>query len=129
MLIVLGCVLVRMSPYSGPYPIYFEVAIWPFLCLSLAHRTTLTARLFAGIPSIRGLAFLERWCLPALVLPVVVVAVSFRPNASKHLDSFPYLSRETVLIERLRHDVGIQPGEQFRGSVATFTGFADKPEA
>jgi hypothetical protein len=47
-------VLYGLPSYSGPPPAYFEVGIWPFLCVSFAHLVLMLGQ---------GIAWIIRWWL------------------------------------------------------------------
>src|SRR6202007_1459083 len=51
------------------------------------------------------------------------VTLSFAPEPT----DWGYLHRPTPIVEYLMPQVAMRPGLSFRGRVATFTGFGDKP--
>ncbi|MBL6933868.1 MAG: hypothetical protein ISR48_00480 [Alphaproteobacteria bacterium] len=136
-LVVLGAYgtyyFVSTGPWGYIYPLYTEVALWPFYFL------------YAGYALWRGWSFAQRFqgfLLPAVmsrasdifryfsISPVRVYllagagALLLLANPIYFTTSFKetYFST-TPFIRLLREEVSLTPGKKFRGNVATFTGF------
>lgn len=116
--------------YRGPSLLYFEIFTWPlifvFTCffgeellrrhghrlLSLRLKTLfVTGRIAPSVPF-------------ALVAPALIFAVLFVVNRPKDMLALPVPPKNTPLSETLISRCALTPGDAWRGSVATFTGFA-----
>lgn len=106
-LIGLGLMVVYGLPrHAGPMPLYFEVTLWPFLCLSLGH----------------GLLTLLKTPWPLIIVPVLLSPLCFENLPSLAFDPFRYPPTATPLVRELAQQIALEPGSKFQGSVATFTG-------
>ena len=124
-----GAVLVNPAiGWLGPAMLYFEFAMWPIYAvfavalilrvaqwpLRLAYRFGFASRTL----DLPGAA----WVAASLV-PVTVLAIELGSHSTFVTQSFaPYPPKALAMSEYLRREVGLTPGDLFRGRVATFTG-------
>jgi len=127
---------VWITTYQGPAPIYFEIFLWPLSAMFCGYLG------FAVIAAIaRGATHLPGRggsVVPGIILHAGLAALTLylvfsnfpalaRGPAKACSDgSFAHL-RPTPITERLAAEIGLQPGALYRGSVASFTGFQNRP--
>ncbi|WP_173977799.1 hypothetical protein [Magnetospirillum sp. UT-4] len=135
-----GYLLVR-SGWVGPQTRYFELVHWPLygvlfavaaiaairfaarqaarlLLVTRAHRAALIWGPVTRLPW-----FAESLALGALITCLAVwggIPASRQPG-------FPFPPRHTAITNVLAAETALSPGQAFRGSTATLTGFGDKP--
>jgi hypothetical protein len=113
--------------YIGPPPLYFEFFLWPFYAIfsSMFMAATLQFAL-SRLDRFRMVVFIRRYALASLVLPIA--CLMWLPVGMRCLPVPMRFHEPTPLVETLRERIGLQPGTQFRGAVATFTGYQESPE-
>jgi len=141
------------TQYDGPVMLYFEFAVWPLYFTTAAiglnaswvklrsnlrpfvryfrelavQASRVTKHRFPVWLDVRRLTSPLQGTSALLLLPLGVAAWMY-PGAElpDHMIwRFPPSSNP--IIEQLRREVALKRGGTFRGSVATFTGYADKP--
>ncbi len=116
--------------YRGPSLLYFEFFLWPFYWLFACYGVAVVGprairevrRVAAGSSPVRPGAVLACAAAPLLAGWIVV---SFRDDPREAFPQFP--RGETTIVRRLEEAIGLHPGDGFRGSVATFTGYQGRP--
>ncbi len=129
-ILAFGALAESTDAWQGPSPIYFEILLWPFYAVyavGLLHvlgtRLVLLAR--RAPPSLtRGsiLAVLRSTtavCLACAGLPWILLGVQHTPAGVARL--YPYPPRLTPIVKTLKDEIALQPGDRFRGRVATLT--------
>jgi hypothetical protein len=115
--------------YRGISPSYFETYLLPFhllFCvilidriLNIGHALPFKGDLESAITR------MSRW-----ILPIAIIAIVAGWNIS-HINTkdpdicrqTPYYVQPTAITDHLRKEIGLVPGQEFRGLVATFNGF------
>jgi hypothetical protein len=117
--------------YAGPSPMYFEIYLWPFYCLMFAYL------LFVGVNAcmvgVKGRMWsapdtLMRFQAPTLILPALVLIASFGDRGQATFSQWPYPPAETPMVETLRDKLSLSKTGQYRGTVATFTGYSQNAD-
>jgi hypothetical protein len=125
-----------VASYAGPSPIYFEFILWPLNMLFAA------VAFFAVIDAVAGAvagrrarprfsawhrSFLRYSFLGVISLWLIVgnAAAAFNKRVSCLKQFSPILP--TPITEHLREAIAFRPDSPFRGLVATFTGYQQKP--
>lgn len=116
--LIFGIIVLNLDIWIGPYPIYFEVAIWPFSALYLAYLT------------IRLLDLIFRFeAAPGVLISAAVVGICgfniYFVNTTQGYDNLwrpPY--SENSLNAKLVSDLAFEPGMPFRGRMANFIGMS-----
>ena len=118
--LVFGVLVIVFDFWRGPSPLYFEFFAIPLYCLfaavfctRLLQWTGLSRRLQAVRPALAKASIV-------LVLCVSIVSVlgSDQPQVAGFSDS----PKPTAISRFLESEVGLVPGDTFRGRVATMTG-------
>lgn len=120
--LVFGVLVIVFDFWRGPSPLYFEFFAIPLYCLFAAvfcarvlHWTGLLRRL-------QGVRVAHR---KAIVLAMVCMAVASVVGSRQHLvPGFVDNPKPTAVSKFLETQIGVVPGEPFRGRVATMTGRA-----
>ncbi len=117
--------------YRGPSILYFEFFLWQFYCIFAAFTVVfflgiiksliikMTGRYSQLIPT-----SLPRLYLSVLILPVVIVRTSYFYPASQ---GSQWQTQKTAIVQKLEQEIAIFPGSEYRGRVATFTGYNTVP--
>ncbi len=145
-LIIAGAGALTVSYYQswrGPSPIYFEFFLWPIYAIFAA--VTFRVLYYAGsvvfsqgVERLSGLRAKLRLNSAHVLYLVTAVLLCVPWALLKYLNphfthtpsqlSFTGRIAETQIVSALQKEVGLQPGSQFRGRVATLTGQnLDKP--
>ena len=127
LIVVLGLITLKFDFWRGPSPLYFEFLLWPFYAvfaavllrtaldlgwrLAASRRTTASAARFRE----RGVAVMGTVALA----PWAVVLLSANPGSARF---HPYPPVKSPIVATLEREVGLAPGREFRGRVATLTG-------
>ncbi|MEO0248898.1 MAG: hypothetical protein ABIN58_05015 [candidate division WOR-3 bacterium] len=136
MLVVLSGVLtVRTGNWPGPSPVNFEIIIWPFyatyaavfiflfLSLCRAYISNSRSPWLAHPRTLLQTMPARTYCFGIAGVPwLLLLASQVHMAADAPEQSFPYPPRMTPIVAILRNEIGLSPGEPFRGRVATFTG-------
>jgi hypothetical protein len=118
-----GWYLVRHAHnWRGPQMIYFEIAVWPFYAAYAGYFLFIAWHYIAG-----ALRRSTAYRLPQLARlsgpPLLVSAVlSYGAAAGAPEPTRVFPPNRTPIVERLQQEIGLEPGNVFRGSAATFTG-------
>jgi len=135
LVVVFGAITVFISFWHGPSPLYFEFLLWPFYAVYAAIFICFLWGRGEAVVGYLVKRWTERWatfssgvpghvfCLGLLCLPWTILFFSYDVPAHKERD-YPYPPRLTPIVKMLRDEVGLSPGDQFRGRVATFTGLS-----
>jgi hypothetical protein len=117
--------------YHGPSPVYFEYMLWPMMFIFTA--VIVSATCWHILSALRSRLNWSKKHSDLLVsyglLFIVVLALATRNAVAGERPPVCviYFSiRPTPITERLRTNIAIQPGVQFRGMVATFDGAQGK---
>jgi hypothetical protein len=119
-----------MRDYRGPSPLYFEFGCWPFYCLLCAFLVWVGAgACWLWVCRRLGWRFGTAWAgsMVVLLLPLGVLLESFVDRGQSTYETLPFPPRETPIVTALKQALSLRPGDEYRGSVATFTGFTGKP--
>jgi hypothetical protein len=129
-LIVLGYSFIKFVPeWRGPQLVYFEMSLWPMFAvfaMALVHQSVECLRGRATAYASSGLWYALP--IPALGCKLVLIglaaAIAMRAVPRDELNpKFP--PESGPLIADLRREIGVEPGDRYRGSVATFTGIRE----
>ncbi|OQW88968.1 MAG: hypothetical protein BWK78_08000, partial [Thiotrichaceae bacterium IS1] len=119
--------------YRGPSILYFEFFLWQFYCIFAAFAVVYALGFVKGLivkmtSRIRYFQFLPislpRLYLSLLILPVVIVRASYFYPASTEVQ---WKTQRTAIVQKLEQEIAISPGSEYRGLVATFTGYNNVP--
>ncbi len=131
LVIVVGVANKVLDMWQGPSPLYFEFFLWPWYtvfaaALLVAVARKLRERLRGNVeraPQAHSMLGRRRWTwgLAPAVLPWVFVLV-MAARAAPQQRTNPYPPPKTAIVELLEKEVGLVPGQPFRGRVATYTG-------
>ena len=124
---LLGYAALTWKFWRGPAPIYFEFLLWPFYVLfgvfgvvqpmkyfiQVLSRFSAHLRSLIEIPPLLALANV---CV-LLAIPCYVLAFPWATNNPKRM--FPLPPSKPPMIAFLELQLGLRPGEPFRGRVAT----------
>jgi hypothetical protein len=120
--------------YQGPSPLYFELMLWPIMLLFSAVAISAVCWHLAS-----ALRSQMKWSIARSDLAItscLLAAVIFAIGA---WNTAAAMSRRTTICsgffpiqsspitDVLRDNIALQPGSEFRGLVATFTGIEGKP--
>jgi hypothetical protein len=123
LLIGSGVLIVLVFPHStAPDAIYYELVLWPaYGTYGSAGLVVILRMLGKWQPLHLDLSFTktaERWLASAvaavLLLPTLI--------APRNAGASAYPPRSTAIVDRLKAQIALKPGDKFRGYVATFTG-------
>ena len=119
-----GVVIVTVFTHStAPDAIYYELALWPAYGLYSAAGLIIVVRTIGEWQPrrLRSTGFIEA---TEGAVPLVIAAALLIPTlvAPADITTSAYPPRSTPIVDRLKEQIGLKPGDQFRGYVATFTG-------
>lgn len=111
----------------------FEMSFWPLLWLSFVYLLVTVAKI--TVASYTQHRAVERapllgiqGCAGIWAMPLILALLSFRTRDDSWGKWFFTPPPPCPLVLDLRDRVGLNPGAPFRGSVATFTGYRNKPD-
>jgi hypothetical protein len=118
--LVFGVLVIVFDFWRGPSPLYFEFFAIPLYCLFAAVLVAKALR-WAGLA--RRFRAANPLRVKAAVLGVVCLAVTAVVGSAQDVaPGFSNAPRRTAIAGFLRDNLGLSPGEAFRGRVATMTG-------
>jgi hypothetical protein len=127
-----GLVLQRFGEnYRGPSILYVEFFLWQFYCIFAAFAVVYPLGFVKGlIVKMTGRRYfqflpmsLPRLYLLVLILPMVIVRDSYFYPAG----GGQWQTQKTAMVQKLEQEIAISPGSEYRGIVATFTGYNNVP--
>jgi len=115
--------------YRGPTLLYFEWFTWPLI---FVYASFLWGEVFRRLGSLIPLQLRTRFAvgriapstLFVLVAPILIFLVLSVVNRPKDIRALPVPPKVTPLVDVLKSRCALNPGDPWRGSVATFTGLA-----
>jgi len=116
--------LVPGSAWMGPMPIYFEIALYPFYAALAAASALYTMQ------GVRRMVTGTSVALPAparvmlCASPLLLLPLSYAPPWRT---GYAYPPVRTDIIRMLEAEAALAPGGPFRGYVAPYLGFRDRP--
>jgi len=120
--LVFGVLVIVFDFWRGPAPLYFEFFAIPLYCLFSA---VLCARVLRWTGLSRRLEAVREPYRKAIVVALVCLAVTSVVGSREHLvPGFVDDPKPTAVSSFLAGQVGVAPGDPFRGRVATMTGRA-----
>jgi len=118
----------RFDFWHGPSPLYFEFLLWPFftafaVALLAQVARTLARQMGWRRPKLEARSGGHRLkpLLLAAVLPWAIVLPA-KSTESRQPRFHPYPPPRSPIVALLEREIGLKPGTEFRGRVATFTG-------
>ena len=134
LLFCFGAPTVLVNFWHGPSPLYFEFFLWPFYVAYAAEAVRTCLKEGADLAT-RHWPWVSRaanlflklvrpgppYYITLSVLPWFILAVAFLVSQAKERN-YTYPPATTPVVDYLRREVGLVPGGEFRGRVATLTG-------
>ena len=128
--IAIGLLNISVPDWRGPSPLYFEFMLWPFYavfsielfknlylwCIRFIKR--IVTKL--SFPSIR----ITYWHCLSLVILASWLSLLIPKVTSNEVPAV-YPPKSSEIIDYLKNEISLVPGDYFRGRVATFTGLQD----
>ncbi len=132
-LIGTGFVMTKFDFWTGPSPLYFEFFLWPIyamyaaiipgIAVAFAVRAFVKWRASYAKPNRRANGALVELAVCGVFAAVPwLIFDGYQKLGSNKVRDFPFPPAETSIVAYLRGKVGLNPGSEFRGRVATFTG-------
>jgi hypothetical protein len=122
--------------YHGPSPLYFEIFFFPFAAIFASYAAyaaiDAVAQVVPRVLPVRG-GYARQLILHSGLAATTIYLLlwnfsSIAAGSPKICTEAAFASlRPTSLTEHLAKEIAQRPGEPFRGMVATFTGYRDKP--
>ncbi|MEM7406426.1 MAG: hypothetical protein AAF458_14100 [Pseudomonadota bacterium] len=113
--------------WQGPSPVYFEMLFWPAYAVFSATLLRMLAQAVFDLLPARflktALGPMRNVPRPAIVAALPWLLLAVVPGTSMLSErAFPYPPKETPIVKQLRELVALEPGQLYRGRVATYTG-------
>jgi len=124
--LVLGALTVKYDFWHGPSPIYMEAMLWPIYATFAGYLAVLTTVARRGwlvgkdTPSIIANDSDKKNLVVLMVVPIVIVLLSFLKIPAKDGRDYPYPPSSSAIVEILKKNVRLRLGDTVRGRVATF---------
>jgi hypothetical protein len=132
LLLAFGALTIFVNFWQGPSPVYFEIFLWPFyaayavgflhlLGVQLARLARRIAPVVINRSAPAGARIAGIVCLSCAGFPWILLGV-YHPFDGLKERNYPFPPQLTPIAKALQGEVGLRPGDRFRGRVATLTG-------
>jgi hypothetical protein len=120
--------------WKGPRVAYIDIFLFPFYCVFAAHGATAAATAL-GLPKLPIANFPRRDTIGSLILCAVpwLVLLDYAPPPLerpfvRNVNPYIWPPAETPVSQFLAREIALQPGQPFRGRIASIAGSDFEPE-